>query len=387
MKKICFIVLGIILVTACSKSEDRFPKIDPNGTPQNGGNPGGGSNSNTADNSNDPITVDVITSGFETLMTQNGINGAQIAVTRNSKLVYLESFGKADTEQEAAVNENSLFRIASISKPITVMAISKLIAANKLDLNDAVFGPNSILGEVYGTPPYETNELSITVSHLIEHRSGFTNDPSDIMFENISFTQSELIGKVLDERSLTYEPGAKYEYSNFGYSLLGRIIEKASGKTYENYVREDILGPMGIADMNIALNSEVEAFDKEVRYYSNWMSPYELNVTRMDSHGGWIASAKSLALFAIFSDGNTTVPDLLTREKSLSYLANGSWRHNGALPGTIAVMNVGYPTSYIVLLNRGEANFVATIRVISEFMDKQMTDIAEWPTENLFDTQ
>ncbi len=388
MKKICLLIIGLILVTACSKSEDRFPKIEPNGAPLDGVTP----DENTDDNSdvtpvNTVSTVSEITSQFETLMAQYGLQGAQIAITRNSKLVYLESFGKADTEEGDLVKENSLFRIASISKPITVMAISNLIADNKLSSEDFVFGPNGILGETYGTPPYEANEQAITVGQLIEHRAGFTDDPSDIMFEDVTLTQSDLIGKVLDERSLAYTPGNTYEYSNFGYALLGRIIEKASDKTYENYVKQDVLGPMGITNMNIALNSASEAFDKEVRYYSNWTSPYELNINRMDSHDGWVSSAKSLALFAIFSDGNNTVPDLLTSDASLSYLANGSWRHEGALPGTVSVMNVGYPTSYVVLLNRGEANFAAMIRIIKEFMDQKIKDTTEWPTENLFDTQ
>lgn len=388
MKKICLLIIGLILVTACSKPEDRFPKIEPNGAPQDGVTP----DDNTDDNSdvtpvNTVSTVAEITSQFETLMAQYGLQGAQIAITRNSKLVYLESFGKADTEEGDLVKENSLFRIASISKPITVMAISNLIADNKLSSEDFVFGPNGILGETYGTPPYEANEQAITVGQLIEHRAGFTDDPSDIMFEDVTLTQSDLIGKVLDERSLAYTPGNTYEYSNFGYALLGRIIEKTSDKTYENYVKQDVLGPMGITNMNIALNSASEAFDKEVRYYSNWTSPYELNINRMDSHDGWVSSAKSLALFAIFSDGNNTVPDLLTSDASLSYLANGSWRHEGALPGTVSVMNVGYPASYVVLLNRGEANFAAMIRIIKEFMDQKIKDTTEWPTENLFDTQ
>lgn len=385
MKKNCLIFLGLILLASCSKSEDRFPKIDPTGTPQTGVTPDDNTDSNT---DGTPIAnLSDITSEFETLMTQYGLQGAQIAITRNSKLVYLESFGKADTEVGNLVKENSLFRIASISKPITVMAISKLISDNKLSLEDFVFGPNAILGEEFGTPPYEANEQAITVSNLIEHRAGFTNDPSDIMFEDTTLTQSDLIGKVLDERSLANTPGNTYEYSNFGYTLLGRIIEKTSGKTYENYVKDEILSPMGISNMNIALNSKAEAFENEVHYYSNWVSPYELNVNRMDSHGGWVSSAKSLALFAIFSDGNSAVPDLLSSEVSLSYLANGSWRHDGALPGTVSVMNVSYPTSYVVLVNRGEANFTAMIRIISEFMNKKIKDTTEWPIENLFDTQ
>jgi len=392
MKKTVYFIF-FILILACSKREDRFPQNDPSGDSQNIATPNDNSDDNSddsndaTDDNNEPSNLNDLTTDFQSLITQNGFEGAQIAITRNSKLIYLESFGKANLEENILVDENSLFRISSVSKPITLLAISTLVAENKLQLEDLVFGPNSILGEVYGTPPYEANEVMITVSHLIEHRAGFTDNPFDIMFDDIALSQSELIGKVLDERSLTYQPGETYEFSNFGYVLLGRIIEKVSGKTYETFVKDNILSPMGISKMYIANNTTAEAFDNEVRYYSNWIPPYDLNVNRMDSHGGWVASAQSLALLAIFSDGNATVPDIIPSNEAVSYLTHGSWSHDGALPGTTAVMSVGNPTSYIVLLNTGDANFTATIRIISEFMDAKIEGRTAWPTENLFDNR
>lgn len=212
---------------------------------------------------------------------------------------------------------------------------------------------------------------------------GFSNDPTDIMFDDNTLTHSDLIAKVLDERSLTYSPGTQYEYSNFGYSLLGRIIEKVSGMAYEDYVKEMILAPMNITGMNISGNTKTDAHENEVTYYSNWMDPYSMNVSRMDSHGGWIASTKDLALFAMNSDLEASVPDLLGPDEGLSYLQSGNWNHNGALPGSLTVLQVNYPISYVVLTNKGESNFQEVIQAIRTYMNDKIENRQVWPNNDV----
>ncbi|NJB72619.1 CubicO group peptidase (beta-lactamase class C family) [Saonia flava] len=387
MKDISSLFILLLLTASCSKSAGDLTNTKGN-TPNTSEQLDQGEV--TTNGENDPNTeisetsLNDITSDFKTLMSDYNIPGAQIAITRNEKLVYLESFGMADLENEIKVDEKSLFRIASISKPITLMAISKLVLENKLKLNEFVFGNGAILGNEYGKLPYEAWEESINISHLLEHKSGFTNDPYDIMFDDVALSHTDLIGKVLDERSLTFQPGTQYEYSNFGYSLLGRIIEKVTGMTYEEYVNNVILKPMGITDMKIGGNTKEEALEGEVVYYSNWFSPYDMNVTRMDSHGGWIASAKSLALLAVQSDTRTAYPDLFRRGEGLDYLISGHWNHNGALPGTITVLYVGSPVSYTVLMNKGDANFQEMIQIIRGFMDRKISDRESWPSIDLF---
>jgi CubicO group peptidase (beta-lactamase class C family) len=381
------VFLPMMLLLSCNKSDDAPNSTFENPTSQGLEEPR--DNLGGIDSPASPVLVNGdlsdITSDFILLSSFYGWEGAQIAITRNGKLIYLESFGEADAEKNIPVNNESLFRIGSISKPITVLAISKLVAENKLNLQSRVFGQNSILGDEYGTQPYEADIEKITVSDLLEHRAGFTDDPTDIMFEDIALTHDEIIGKVLDERSLTHPPGEKYVYSNFGFSLLGRIIEKITDQTYENYVRDFVLGAAGISDMRIGRNTKEEAYDNEVSYYSDWSPPYKLNVKRMDSHGGWISSAKSLAMLALKTDGNISVPDLLGRNQGLSYLALGRWNHNGALPGTTAVMSVGYPLSYVVLINNGDQNYMSTLRNIGDFMEGKLRERNDWPTDDLIE--
>ena len=392
MKKIACLLVFVACLYSCSKAEDDTTIGDQNQVDQTSGTDSGvNSNQNEVpinsggNQDNSVANLDDITSGFESLMNIYRIPGAQVAITRFNKIIYLESFGKADIENNIEVHENSVFRIASISKPITLTAISKLVADGKLHLDDLIFGEESLLGTEYGDLPYEEQEESITLNHLIEHMGGFSNDPNDIMFDDITLTHSDLIAKVLDQRSLTYTPGTQYEYSNFGYSLLGRIIEKVTGMAYEDYVKEMILAPMNISGMNIAGNTKSDAHENEVTYYSSWGDPYSMNVTRMDSHGGWIASTKDLALYAMNSDLEASVPDLLEPDEGLSYLQSGNWNHNGALPGTVTVLQVEYPISYVVLTNSGNSNFQEVIQAIRNYMNEKIENRQEWPNNDVID--
>lgn len=331
------------------------------------------------------VNLNQITIDFERFMSQNNFRGAQMAITRNEKLVYLESFGVSDVEQNIPVSDATLFRIASISKPITLLAISKLILDGKLNLDEKIFGTNSILGNTYGTLPYETNEAQINVKHLVEHTAGFANEPWDIMFDNVSLPFSSLAGKVLDERSLTFEPGLRFQYSNFGYALLGKIIEAKSEQSYVDYVKENILGPNLINDVYMGRSTLEDKLPNETMYYSTWASPYGMNIERLDAAGGWVSNAKSLALLAVKSDGRFSVNNILPSGAGVSYLLSSSWTHNGALPGTLAVMHVGHPFSYVVLVNSGGANFATVLDAIHSFVNNMIERQDAWPNTNLFE--
>ena len=387
MKK--FLPYLLLLCLACSPSETDDPAAGGNSGTPGGSTPatpgtGGSSQDPGGTKSTPEADLEDITRDFTILMETLNVNGAQVAVVRDEKLVYLRSFGLADAFRGTRVSDNSLFRIGGISKPITLMALSRLVSQGKLSTEDLVFGPEGILGTRYGRLPYEVLEMQITVGHLIEHRAGFTDEPYDIMFDDPNLSQADLIGKVLDERSPTFEPGTGYAYSNFGYCLLGRIIEAVSGVSYQQYVFEQVLAPMGISRMQVSRDGRGETAPGEVTYYSRWLSPYDLNVTRMDSHGGWLASAYDLALLAAQSDGSGRFPDLLATGQGLDYLSGGIWSHNGALPGTTALLRVSSGISYVVLMNRGDENFPEVIQYIANFMNGKTLNRAEWPQLDYF---
>jgi hypothetical protein len=148
------------------------------------------------------------------------------------------------------------FTIASISKTFTATAIMKLVEQGKLQLQDKVFGIGGILGTTYGTYPYKKWVKVITVEDLLAHLGGGWTDAGydknhdlyndrDPMFLHPELNQAALISWALDNQPLKYEPGTHLLYSNFGFCLLGRVIEKVTGMKYEEYARKNILQPGG----------------------------------------------------------------------------------------------------------------------------------------------
>lgn len=286
-----------------------------------------------------------------------------IAISRNARFVYDRAFGLMDRTRALQAEQSTLFRIASVTKPITSVTVFSLIEKGKLNLTDKVFGPSGVLGTNYGKGPYKQYVTDITVDHLLTHTSGgWPNDASDPMFQHDSWDHEKLISWTLENLALSYPPGQHWAYSNFGYCVLGRVIEQVVGQPYEAYVRANVLAPCGITDMQIGRNKEGQRFPNEVTYFGQYSEdPYKMNVTRMDSHGGWVASPTSLVQFLDHLGGSPNLPSLLKPETirmmttpAPAYPQNspgkyargwmvrnngqGNWWHSGSLPGTTTIM-------------------------------------------------
>jgi D-alanyl-D-alanine carboxypeptidase len=310
-------------------------------------------------------TIDNAVSSF---MNTFSIPGISIAVTKDDKLVYVKSYGQMSATDNTPVANSSLFRIASLSKSITGVGIMKLLEANSLTLDSKVFGPGSILGSDF--PSSQLSTVSdVTIRHLLHHTTNaWPNNGTDPMFQQTSMNQSQLISWTLDNYSAATTRGV-YNYSNFGYCVLGRVIEKLSGKTYEQFIKDAVLTPSGITAMQMGGNTLADRKPNEVLYNGqNGNNPYIYNVSRMDAHGGWLASATDLAKFMVRVNGFSGKPDILqastitimtTRSVPVSNYAcgwnvnnNNNWWHNGSLPGTATQMiraNNGF--CWVVLCN------------------------------------
>lgn len=337
----------------------------------------------------------------ENYMTRFKVPGLQLAITKQGKLVYAKSYGKADVSAGEDVNNTSLFRVASVSKPITGIAIMKLAEEGKLNLNDKVFGTGGILGTAYGNPGAAV--ASVTVEQLLQHTSGgWGNSVNDPMFSNPQMTAAQLITWTLANRPLTSTPGTRYDYSNFGYCVLGRVIEKVTGQTYEQYVQSALLQPSGISRMVIGGNQLKDRKPFEVVYYGqNNENPYLYNIARMDAHGGWIASATDLARLLVKADGFNSPSDLL-KTQSISRMTTGSgpnpgyangwsvnsagnWWHTGSLPGTsseIVRTSGGYCWAILcnTRISSGQFN-----QELDELIWKVVNNTSvKWPTKDLF---
>ena len=183
------------------------------------------------------------------------------------------------------------------------------------------------------------------------------------MFFSPTLSQDALIATVLKSTPLEYAPGTRHQYSNFGYSVLGRIIERVTGKPYETAMRDGVLAPSGAASFAVGgdtLSDKLPGRSHLSPGRNGWTSPYGMPVRRMDAHGGWIATPIDVLRVAVRADGFNTVPDLLnpssmatmttrttapdTDGKPANY-AKGwavndvpNWWHSGYLPGTQSML-------------------------------------------------
>lgn len=330
------ILTVVFILSSCSSDEDTSTVIENPSTTQV-----------------DMISVD---SKVNALMTTYNIPGASLAISKNGKLVYVKGYGKANITTGENVTKNSLFRLASVSKTYTGIAIMKLIQDGQFTLESNVFGPSGILGNDFGTLPLNSNVLNMKVKHLLQHTSGSWGSATggDVIDQNPNYTYKQLFDWILDTRPNPNTPGTTYDYTNVGYSLLGRIIEKKSGKTYINYIKQDILAPIGVTTTNIAGKTVAEQKPNEVKYYGQGNDApftYTIAFPRRDADGGLIATATDVLKLITATDGFTTRPDILNSSTITSYTtpsavnsgyANGIgiwsaenvWYNYGSLPGT-----------------------------------------------------
>ena len=252
------------------------------------------------------------------------VPGAALAVAKDGKLIYARGFGYANREKQVQVQPDSLFRIASISKPITAWTILQLAQAGKLSLDDHVTDRLPLgLRQPYGIQA-DARWHKITIRQLLQHRGGWDRGQSiDAMFHSTEISRTLGTRPPADARTVTrfmlgwpldFEPGTRYSYSNFGYCLLGRIIEQSTDQGYASYVRKSVLNPLDISQMRIGATLAAGQHPKEVVYYAGQGArglsvfpqtlgqavpqPYGAwHLEAMDAHGGWIGSAIDLVRF------------------------------------------------------------------------------------------
>lgn len=280
----------------------------------------------------------------EGFLREHGIQGMSIAYGRAGKINFEAAYGFADADGAEAVTPQYRFRIASVSKPITATAVMRCIEKGLLKPDSKVFGPQGILGGDYGE-----DVAAITLDHLLTHSSGgWANDKDDPMFKNPQMNHVELIAWALANQKQTHKPGEHFAYSNFGYCVLGRVLEKVLKLPYDKLITQEVLSKCGITSMQIAGNTLAERRPQEVMYLTSKPgAAYGMNVSRMDSHGGWISTAGDLVRFA------SQLPVLLNQDSIRAMTTHGvsesyargwnvnkvpNWWHGGSLPGTSTIM-------------------------------------------------
>jgi len=368
-------------------------------------------------------SVDSIITDF---LTRKKIMGASVAITRDSKLIYAKGFGWADEEKGIRVEPKHVFRIASVSKLITAVTVMKLIEEGRIGINDQVFGRNGILNDSIYLNYKDKRIEKITVLNLLNHTPGWNNRKEDPLFESMSIARKmnvkapadiETIIRYYLQQDLSYDPGTKYCYSNFGYAVLGKVIEKVTGMDYEDYVQFAILHPLGIYDMHIGKSSPEARSRNEVSYYvlgkdSRCYSvdgKGELgsqnyggnNIELLGAAGGWVASAPELIKFIVAVDGFPEKPDILSDE-SIDLMTKagrrtkkligwrgadgyGTWWRTGTLTGTSAlIIRSRNGINWVVLMNTSTKRKSGIHNEMSKTMFNAVKSVKQWPEYDLF---
>jgi N-acyl-D-amino-acid deacylase len=279
---------------------------------------------------------DELMTGF---MREHKPPGAALAVAYHGRLVYARGFGHADLEKQEAVQPTSLFRIASVSKPITATAVMHLVEKHKLKLDDPVFPLLKLEPHLEAGAGVDPRLNNIRVHQCLQHTGGWDRDKS---FDPMSADTTERVALALKVRlpvhpkqiirytmgkPLDFAPGTAYAYSNFGYCVLGRVIEAVCGQPYHQFVAKEILAPLGIRHMRLGKNLLKDRAPGEVKYYDSERRtgraisgphigkpaplPYGVEcIETMDANGGWIASAVDLMRFAVALDDLKSCPIL-----------------------------------------------------------------------------
>lgn len=372
---------------------------------------------------------------------EHDVPGAVLTVARNGRIVYSRGFGYANVEKHEPMKPAALFRICSITKPFTATAILQLQEQGKLRLDDHPFTMLGLTPHLENGGAMDPRLRQITIRQLLRHTGGFDRDQSfDPMFRPVEIARAlgvkppagprEIIRYMMG-RPLDFDPGTREAYSNFGYCVLGRVIEKASGEDYGSYVQEHVLRPLGIQRMRLGHSLEKDAAPGEVHYYpvgdahikSMFGNGRDVpiayggeDIEAMDAHGAWVASAPELVRFASafeHSDrspilGAQSVAEMFARPKDTgyepdhkpkaAYYADGwevrpvrggkanTW-HAGQLDGVSTLLVRRYDgLVWAVMFNR---DYTKDHKALAGLIDPMIHSIADgitdWPTGSAFD--
>ena len=342
---------------------------------------------------------------MQQFMADRSIKAGVLVVMKDGVIGLEHGYGWKDKTLQTPLQPDAMFRLASVIKPVTQAAIKKLIAEGTLSASDPVFclpgSPFSCRLRLIpvGTPDPRLQD--ITIQNLLDHEGGWDRDISgDPMFQSIQIANTlgvpgppskEDTTRYMMGRPLDHTPGTVYAYSNFGYMLLGLIIEKVTGQTYTAYIQDHIFNPLGVADTEIERGRTLPEFrNPREPWYSdpyiggpNVFNPSEIvpwpdggwYLEAMEAHGGMIATARAMAEFlqAYWINGEPR-------------LGNGqTWWFYGSLDGT---HTLAYQrpdgVNLVALFNQRADSSGLDYFIIKSLLDTATDSVVQWPTLTTF---
>lgn len=373
------------------------------------------------------------------LMAAAHVPGGAIALVKDGRLVFARGYGLADIAHREAFQPNALCRIGSISKTVTAAAILKLYEAASLILDTKVFPDVLTQLQPASGASVDPRLHEISVRHLLHHTGGHGRDSgldplnygtviaAAEAFHSGMPPSSETVIRYAMGLPLDFDPGAEYSYSNYGFLVLARVVERIAGQAYDDYVRQQVLAPIGIRRMMLGKTLPEDRQPGEVHYYDTPRAPLEFsllpNVRRLlpspyanfevmgsDGSGRWIASAIDLVRFAVHLECSR-IPCLLQPDTfqlmlekpdpfvtpdpaGVSWYGMGAsaapwkgslvWAHGGFYPGAVAfVESLGNGYIYAYVFNATPDNTTFQDAVSQKLFDLDAA-AQHWPAHDLF---
>jgi len=370
VKAIFYVVLGLVaLISLCVQFallySERIDLLDGREIP----------NCNSVFDSKYSIQIERSRLIIKSMMKACDLPALSVAVSKNNKLIWSEAFGFSNLESKSPACPKSIFRIGSVSKTLTAVALIKLVEEKKLDLYEDI---RIIL------PEYPDKGFSITPIQLATHRAGIRpyNDDMEAITTMHYNSSIESLDRFKND-PLVFEPGTNFEYSNYGYVLLSAVMEKACKKNFVSIMEETLFVPLmmksTIPELNdISLIDVCTFYDNETPYSLDGQihkSPFIDHTSKLAS-GGFLSTAEDLIRLSDGLDGyflSQESVDLMFKSYSSQLILHygigwmiardpylrKSYFHFGAGSGATSVL-VKFPyydVDIVILSNLGHAKF------------------------------
>lgn len=347
------------------------------------------------------------------MMSSNSISAASLSVMRNGVVVFHHVYGWQDRQKQKVLRPDSIFRVASVTKPFTAAAIRKLISDGHFTLGTKVFSLGTpgagLLDHVpFGTPDSRLGD--VTVDHLLQHRGGWDrNLVGDLTYREKTIASAMGVPsppgrdntvRYIMGQPLQYNPGSTYAYSNIGFLLLGLIIEKVSGMDYRAYVQENVMGPVGFSlddwllGRTFAADQDArEPFYDEPTLATNVFYPSYSNVSAVERPYGSFDFEARTGQGRLVTSGFVILGYLNTFQVNGTGIggprpAPGGWRwnHTGSLSGSNSLARQrGDGINYAVMFNKRPSSgtdYASTARTNFDAIFDGGA-ITQWPVEDI----
>lgn len=271
-------------------------------------------NASAQDSKEDPSSL------LEQLVAEKIVVGVAAGYSVNNEIIWEGAKGNKNEEHNIALDVSTVMRIASISKPMTAVAVMQLVEQGLIDLDEPI--QNYI-------PDYPKQEKTqITTRHLLSHTSGIDGYKNGKEAETtINYPTLNDAVDFFKNRALIFEPGARYSYTTYGYTVLGLLVEKASGLSFEDYMKKNIwdkagMSETGVKKFGIAVANESNLYHREKRIKEG----KENNLSNRIPGGGFYSTIGDLLKFGTAILDNTLVKastmDIMRQHHSLEKEAN-----------------------------------------------------------------